>query len=81
MLPRSSKAKQGDGKKVTIKTMTLKSVMIEYLTDHVCAKNTDLAKLLGLRRTRVNALLEELVADGIVVAERRGRSWIYKLKS
>lgn len=55
--------------------------IIAYLTIHVSAKNSDLAKLLDLKPTRVQELLKGLVAEGIVVAEGDRKNRIYKLKS
>lgn len=55
--------------------------IITYLTIHVSAKNSDLAKLLGLKPTRVRELLKGLIAEGIVVSEGDRKNRVYKLKS
>lgn len=57
-----------------------KEAIIEYLTDHVSAKSSEIAELLGVKSTRVKNLMSELIADGIVVAEGANRNRTYKLK-
>lgn len=71
--------KSGD-KKVTIKSARQKNEIITYLTDHVSAKNTDIAELLGVKSTRVKQLLKELLDEGVVVAEGNNKNRVYKLK-
>ena len=71
---------KSDDKKVTIKTARQKNEIITYLTDHVSAKNTDIAELLGVKSTRVKQLLKELLDEGVVVAEGNNKNRIYKLK-
>ena len=71
---------KSDDKKVTIKTARQKNEIITYLTDHVSAKNTDIAELLGVKSTRVKQLLKELLDEGVVVAEGNNKSRVYKLK-
>ena len=72
---------KSDGKKVTIKSSRQKNEIIAYLTDHISAKNTELAELLGVKSTRIKQLLKELIDDGIVVAEGSNRNRTYRLKS
>ncbi len=74
-------------KKVTVKRIDKKKLadirkdtIIEYLTDHVNAKSSELAKLLGVRSARIKRLLSELVEDGIAVAEGTGRDRTYRLR-
>lgn len=71
---------KSDDKKVTIKTARQKNEIITYLTDHVSAKNTDIAELLGVKSTRVKQLLKELLNEGVVVAEGNNKNRVYKLK-
>ena len=71
---------KSDDKKVTIKTARQKNEIITYLTDHVSAKNTDIAELLGVKSTRVKQLLKELLDEGVVVAEGNNKNRVYKLK-
>ena len=71
---------KSDGKKVTIKSARQKNEIITYLTDHVSAKNTDIAELLGVKSTRVKQLLKELLDEGVVVAEGNNKNRVYKLK-
>jgi predicted HTH transcriptional regulator len=67
-------------RKMTKKTRQQRDAVIEYLTVHVTAKNTDLAELHGLKPTRIRELLAGLIEDQIVVAEGEKKSRIYKLK-
>ena len=80
-----------DDKKVTIKSDDKKAeknkmsdlqkeTIIEYLTDHISAKSSELAELLGVKSTRVKNLLSALIADGIIVTEGANRNRIYRLK-
>lgn len=69
-----------DDKKPTIKTALQKETIIMYITDHVEAKASEIAKLLNLKPTRVKELLSEMIADGIIVAEGANRNRVYKLK-
>ena len=71
---------KSDDKKVTIKTARQKNEIIMYLTDHVFAKNTDVAELLGVKSTRVKQLLKELLDEGVIVAEGSNKNRVYKLK-
>ena len=72
--------KSGD-KKVTIKSARQKEEIIAYLTDHVSAKSSDIAELLGVKSTRAKKLLSELIAEETVVAEGGNRNRTYRLKS
>ena len=76
-----------DDKKVTIKgddkkkvTELQKETIIEYLTDHVNVRSSELAELLGVKTTRAKTLLDSLIADGIAVAEGANRNRTYRLK-
>lgn len=71
---------KSDDKKVTIKSARQKNEIITFLTDHVSAKNTDIAELLGVKSTRVKQLLKELLDEGVVVAEGNNKNRVYKLK-
>ena len=71
---------KSDDKKVTIKSARQKNEIITYLTDHVSAKNIDIAELLGVKSTRVKQLLKELLDEGVVVAEGSNKNRVYKLK-
>ena len=58
-----------------------KNEIITYLTEHISAKNTDIAELLGVKSTRVKQLLKELLDDGVIVAEGSNKNRMYKLKA
>lgn len=66
---------------MTIKTARQKNEIITYLTEHVSAKNTDIAALLGVKSTRVKQLLKELLNEGVIVAEGSNKNRVYKLKA
>ena len=72
---------KSDDKKVTIKSARQKEEIIAYLTDHVSAKSSDIAELLGVKSTRAKKLLSELIAEETVVAEGGNRNRTYRLKS
>lgn len=72
---------KSDDKKATIKSMRQKEEIINYLTDHISAKNSDIAALLEVKSTRVKKLLSELITEGVVVAEGGNRNRTYKLKA
>ena len=78
---------KGDDKKAAITsddkkkiTELQKDTIIEYLTDHVNVRSSELTELLGVKTTRVKNLLNSLIADGIVVAEGANRNRTYRLK-
>ena len=74
---------KGDDKKASEKKKVAdlhKETIIEYLTDHVSARSSELAELLGVKSTRVKNLLSALIDDGIVVAEGANRNRTYRLK-
>ncbi len=71
--------KSGD-KKSTMKTTIHKQAIIEYLTDNVSAKSSEIAELLGIGISRTKQILSEMVNDGIIVAEGSNKNRIYKLK-
>ena len=70
-----------DDKKVTIKAARQKNEIIAYLTDHVSAKSTDFAELLGVKSTRVKQILKEMLDEGTIVADGSNRNRTYRLKS
>lgn len=57
-----------------------KETVIEHLTDHVTCKSKDIANLLGIELTRSRDLLNELITDGIVVAEGANSNCTYRLR-
>lgn len=72
---------KSDDKKVTIKAARQKNEIIAYLTDHVSAKSTDFAELLGVKSTRVKQILKEMLDEGTIVADGSNRNRTYRLKS
>lgn len=73
---------KGDDKKAEKNKMSdlQKETIIEYLTDHVSARSSELAELLGVKSTRIKNLLSALIADGVIVAEGANRNRTYRLK-
>ena len=69
---------KSDDKKKIIELQ--KEMIIEYLTDHISCKSSDIAKLLNIKLTRSRDILNSLIADGVIVAEDANRNRIYRLK-
>lgn len=57
-----------------------KAAVIDYLTEKVTGKTSEIADLLGVKETRARRLLSEMVDEGIIVAEGANRNRVYKLK-
>lgn len=76
---KKSAIKVGD-KKSAINVKTKESI-IAYLTDKPEAKASLIAEFIGLKPSRTRDYLNELIAEGIVVAEGENKNRIYKLKS
>ncbi len=72
--------KNGD-KKAATKTALHKQAIVEYLTENVSAKSSEIAELLGLKASRVKEILNDMIADAVVVSEGGNRNKTYKLKS
>ena len=66
-------------KKSAINEMN-KTRIIEYLTEHIRAKSSEIADYLGLKSSRTRDYLNELIADEIVVTEGSNKNRVYKLK-
>lgn len=77
---KKSAIKSGDKINGT-KTLLHKQAIIDYLTEHVSAKTSEIADLLGLKPTRAKEILAELVTDDIIIAEGGNKNRIFKLKS
>lgn len=67
-------------KKSAINTK-MKETIIVYLTDHAEAKASDIAEYIGLKPSRTRDYLNELITEGIVVAEGGNRNRSYRLKA
>ena len=59
----------------------MKETIISYLTDHSEEKAASIAEYIGLKSSRTRDYLNELIAEGIVVAEGSNKNRIYKLKA
>lgn len=59
----------------------MKETIIAYLTDRAEAKASAIAEYIGLKPSRTRDYLNELIAEGIVVAEGSNKSRVYKLKA
>lgn len=77
---KKAKTKKFD-KNTLIKTQANKDLIITYLTDHASAKATDFCVLLGLKEQVVRTILNELIAQNIVISEGSNKNRIYKLKA
>ena len=65
----------------TAKTLIQRQAIIDYLTENVMAKTSDVATLLGVKDSRARYLLAEMVEEGIVAAEGEKKYRVYKLKA
>ena len=59
----------------------MKETIIAYLTDHTDAKAASIPENIGLKPSRTRDYLNELVAEGVVVAQGGNRNRNYRLKS
>ena len=59
----------------------MKETIIAYLTDNPEAKASSIAEYIGLKSSRTRDYLNELIAEGIVVAEGSNRNRTYRLKA
>ena len=71
--------KIGD-KKSAIKE-SIKMQIVEFLTDHMVGKTSEIAEYIGLKSSRTRDYLNELVEENIVIAEGANRNRIYRLKA
>jgi len=61
------------------KTTQNKQAIAEYLTINGPSKSSDIALAVGLKTTRTNQILREMIAAGVVKAEGQARSREYRL--
>ena len=59
----------------------MKETIIAFLTDHAEAKASSIAEYIGLKPSRTRDYLNELVSEGIVVADGGNQNRTYRLKS
>lgn len=59
----------------------MKETIIACLTDRAEAKASEIAAYIGLKPSRTRDYLNELIAEGIVVAEGSNKTRVYKLKA
>ncbi|MDR0381712.1 MAG: hypothetical protein LBH86_06965 [Oscillospiraceae bacterium] len=64
-----------------IESVDAKQKIIEYLTDNVTCKASDISELLNLKPSRTRDYLAQLVAEDILIAEGVNRYRTYRLKS
>ena len=57
-----------------------KETIIEYMTELVSCRSSDIAELLDIKLTRSRDILNTLIADGIIVVEGANRNRTYRLK-
>ncbi|MCD7943757.1 MAG: hypothetical protein LUH43_02500 [Clostridia bacterium] len=60
--------KSGD-KKTAAKTAAQKYAIIDYLTENVSAKSSELAELVGVKSSRIKVILNEMISERTVVSE------------
>ena len=74
---RKSAIKIGD--KESAINAKMKETILAYLTDHAEAKASEIAEHIGLKPSRTRDYLNELVSEGIVIAEGGNRNRTYRL--
>ena len=60
---------------------TNKSRIIDYLTEHISAKSSEIADYLGLKSSRTRDYLKELIEEKAVITEGSNKNRVYKLKT
>ena len=65
----------------TAKTLIQRQAIIEYLTEKITVKTSEIALFLGVKDSRARYLLAEMVEEGIIVAEGEKKYRVYKLKA
>ena len=73
--------KKNSNKKSESKSKIQKDAVIEYLTENIYAKTTEISELLGVKEARARRLLSEMIKDETIVAQGANRNRTYKLKS
>ena len=59
----------------------MKETIIVYLADHAEANASSIAEYIGLKPSRTRDYLNELIVDGIVIADGSNRNRTYRLKT
>lgn len=58
-----------------------KKLIIDYFTDNLTAKASEILTIIELKHSRTRDYLTELITEDIIVAEGSNRNRTYKLKS
>ncbi len=69
------------GKDLEARVHVYKRVVIQYLTDNIAARISDLSALLGVDEARMNIIIELLLGEGTIILEDKGGNKYYKLKA
>ena len=80
-LPFSGSDGTRSGNKLSAVRAVKRQMIIDYLTDHIYAKTSEIADYLAISPSGARSCLRELIAMGIVVPQGNGRNRTYKLKS
>ncbi len=72
---------KSNDKTTKAKSNIQKQAIINYLTEKVTAKTSDISALLGVKDTRARRLLAEMVAEETLVTEGETRTRVYRLKA
>ena len=67
-----------EGKKAEIKSALKRAMIIDYLTDHAEGSFEELTKLLGVKPSNMKKLIDDLIADGIVIENSKD---VFRLKA
>ena len=63
----------------TTTTQKQKELILEYMQGKQSIKSTDLLAVLGVKEERVKKLLQQLVAEGLIIPEGGNRYRTYRL--
>ncbi len=58
-----------------------KRAVIDYITEKIEVTSSDIASLLGIKKEKAMEILRALSFEGILIFEKKGKSYYYRLKS
>ena len=69
------------GNKKSAINAKMKETIMGYLVDHGEAKTSSISEYIGLKRSRTRDYLNELIAEGVIIADGSNRNRTYRLKA
>ncbi len=64
-----------------IRDIAPKTLILEYLTDHITGTNKDFQRITGLSAVRILVILKDLLRDDLIVIEGTRGNRVYRLKA